>query len=112
MDNFRPPESFSFEGADVADRWKRWEKQFETYFTAFEVSKKPKKVQVAMLLHCAGAEAQEIHEQFEFAEDESDDNYKTVLQKFREYCHPRKNKVYERYRFWSRDQIQDEPIDK
>ena len=30
---------------------------------------------------------------------------------FGDYCRPRKNVVYERYRFWSRDQSRDEHVD-
>ena len=35
-----------------------------------------------------------------------------VYQKFREYCQPRKNTVYERYRFLSRDHQEEETIDQ
>ena len=112
MEHFRPPEPFSFEGTNVADRWRRWEKQFKNYFVASEISKKAKKVQVAILLHCAGPEAQEVHEQFVFGEGVATDDYEIVLGKFKDYCQPRKNTVYERYRFWSRDQSQDESVDK
>ena len=112
MDRFRAPEPFAFDGPNIAQRWMRWQKQFVTYFTACEISKKTKTVQVSILLHVAGAEAQEVHEQFQFNEDADKDDYTKVLEKFTEYCRPRKNTVYERYRFWSRDQVQDEPVDK
>ena len=35
-----------------------------------------------------------------------------MLKKFAEYCRPKKNVVFERYRFWSRSQKEDEPFDK
>ena len=112
MDQFKCPEPFSFDGTNVADRWRRWEKQFRNYFLASECGKKAKKVQVAILLHCAGPDAQEVHEQFKFAEDESADDYEVVLSKFKDYCHPRKNTVYERYGFWTSDQSQGESVDQ
>ena len=112
MDKFRGPDAFSFDGADVAQRWNRWEKAFRTYFMAAELKKKPKDVQVAILLNCAGTEAQEVHEQFEFEEEVDEKDIEKVLKKFEEYCHPRKNTVYERYRFWCRNQSGDEPVDK
>ena len=112
MDHFKPPEPFSFEGTNVSDRWRRWEKQFRNYFLASESGKKAKKVQVAILLHCAGPDAQEIHEQFVFTAEESADDYEIVLGKFKDYCHPRKNTVYERYRLWTRDQNQGESVDQ
>ena len=114
MDHLRLPEPFSFEGPNVAQRWTRWRKQFQTYFTACEYGKKSKDVQVAVLLHSAGQEAQDIHEHFQFDEETAEadrKNYTKILDKFGDYCRPRKNVVYERYRFWSRDQIQDEHVD-
>ena len=35
-----------------------------------------------------------------------------MLVKFTEYCRPRKNSVFERYRFWRRDQKEGETIDQ
>ena len=87
---FKPPDAFNFNGTDVAQRWAKWRKSFETYFTAAEVEKKPANVQIAILLHTAGAEAQEIHSQFTFSEDENKDDFKTVLDKFNSYCNPQK----------------------
>ena len=109
---FRAPEPFSFDGTDVGQRWTRWDKSFRTFFKASEYKKKPKDIQVAILLNCAGAEAQEIHEQFQFENPEEEKDIDVVLQKFEEYCHPRKNTVYERYKFWCRNQSGDEAIDK
>ena len=112
MEHFKSIDNFVFDGHDVSQRWVRWQKQFENYFAACELEKKHKETQVAILLHTAGAEAQEIHEQFTFQTDDEKKDYKVILKKFKEYCHPRKNTVYERYCFWSRDQVEGEPIDK
>ena len=106
------PDSFNFNGTDVAQRWTKWRKTFETYFTAAELSSKPAKVQIAILLHAAGEEAQEIHSQFTFADTENAEDTKTVLDKFHSYCNPRQHSVYERYRFWMKEHIESEPIDK
>ena len=96
----------------MAQRWTRWEKAFRTYFQAAEYKKKPKETQVAILLNTAGVEAQEIHEQFHFEDAEEAKDINKVVEKFREYCNPRKNTVYERYKFWCRDQIGEELVDK
>ena len=109
---FHAPEKFSFDGPDVAPRWTRWEKEFRTYFIACEIKKKPKEVQVAILLNCAGPEAQEVHEQFTFETDDERKDVDKVLEKFGEYCRPRKHVVFERYKFWCRDQQGEEPVDK
>ena len=67
MEFVKPPEPFVFEGPSAPQRWERWKKQFHTYFVAAELGGKSKEVQVARLLNAAGAEAQEVHEQFVFA---------------------------------------------
>ena len=84
MEFVKPPDAFVFDGPNTPQRWARWEKQFNTYFVAAELSTKSKEVQVARLLNAAGAD----------------------------YCRLRKNVIFERHRFWDRHQSEDEPIDK
>ena len=120
MEFFKPPSSIAFDACNLDEAWRSWEQQFRTFYTACELNKKPNAVQVAILLHTAGPEAQEVFNQFEFrpagpanvppAEDR--DNWETVLDKFRHYCKPRKNTVYERYCFWSRNQGNGELVDQ
>ena len=112
MEFVKPPEAFCFDEPNTPQRWARWEKQFGTYYVAAELDKKSKEVQVARLLNAAGPEAQEIHDLFTFANDDEKKEYKTILQKFRDYCRPKKNVVYERHKFWSRRQNEGEPFDK
>ena len=105
------PSPMKFDVPNVAEGWKKWEKSFEVYRTAREAFKKPEKVQVALLLHRAGPDAQTIFDTFQFRSGESKEKYSDVLQKFREYVEPHRNVVYERYLFWTRDQQEDEPVD-
>lgn len=83
---------------------------------AAEIAAKPKATQVAILLHTAGPEALDIHSTFTFLTDddgetEDKNDVDTILQKFRKYCQPRKNVVFERYKFWERSQKDAEAID-
>ena len=64
--------------------------RFETYFIAAELDQKSEQVQVANLVNAAGSEAQEIHDLFTFGIDEDENDYKMILEKFREYCRPKK----------------------
>jgi hypothetical protein len=93
---FRMPENFDFDGANTAQRWTKWRKQFETYHVAAELKKKEADVQVAILLHAAGSEAQEIHSQFVFENEEDKKDTQKILDLFEAYCKPRKNVVFER----------------
>ncbi len=112
MEYVKPPDAFHFEEPNAPQRWARWDKQFKTYFIAAELNTKSKEVQVARLLNAAGAEAQEIHELFEYANDDEKKEYTVILTKFADYVRPKKNIVYERHRFWSRSQKEGEPFDK
>ena len=104
----KPPDEFSFEEPNAPQRWARCEKQFETYYVAAELSAKTAEVQVARLLNAAGPEAQEVHKFFTYENDEDKKDYKKILKKFGDYCRPKKNVVYERYRFWNRGQKEGE----
>ena len=111
MDMLKPPGHMDFSASNFDEAWRHWEQQFKTYFLACEISKKDPDVQVAILLHTAGVEAQEIHSQFKFETGEDPKNWELVLNKFSSYCKPHVNTVFERYRFWCHDQSQGEPID-
>jgi hypothetical protein len=82
------------------------------YALATEIAKKAKTTQVAILLHCAGPEAQEIHSTFTFANEDDVKDTEAVLKKFTDYCEPRKNTVFERYKFWQRNQHEQETTDQ
>ena len=114
MEIFKQPPSISFTSGNLAEQWRRWEQQLRVYYTAAELVKKEAKTRVAILLHCAGPDAQDIHSNFVFSETDGDraSDYNSVLKKFKEYCEPRKNEVFERYKFWQRDQHEGETIDQ
>ena len=53
---------------------------------------------------------QEIDQTLVYANDDERKDYNAVLGKLRAYCEPRKNVVFERHRFWSSDQLENETI--
>ena len=112
MEKLRAPAAIQFGVPHLAEAWRKWKKQFRTYHTAAKLSKKDPATQVAILLNVAGPEAQEIFDTFTFGEGEDQGDLDTVLRKFEEYCNPRKNTVFERHQFWSRDQQEGETIDQ
>lgn len=79
---------------------------------ASEKQAKPDKLKVALLLNQIGNQALDIYNTFQYVEGESKDNYTDVISKFDAYCQPRKNVVYERFKFFSRSQEEGEPVDK
>jgi hypothetical protein len=101
------PKTISFSG-NVAENWKRWKQQFRNYLTATEKDSKPDKLQVCTLLHCMGEDALDIFNTFKLNEDAK---LNDVIEKFDAYCNPRTCQVFERYKFWSRDQQEGETVD-
>ena len=79
MDQLKPPSAIEFHSGNVADRWQKWKRQFEIYFDACELGEKSKPTQVAILLHAAGPEAQEIHRAFTWGDGEDKKNLKHVI---------------------------------
>ncbi|CAB4015280.1 Hypothetical predicted protein, partial [Paramuricea clavata] len=62
--------------------------------------KETEKVQCAILLHLIGDEALEIYNTFTFGEGKDRDKLNVLEKKFEDYVNPRKNTVFERYKFW------------
>ena len=102
----------NFVSNNVAENWRRFERQFRVYYAACEIASKSAPTHVGILLHTAGPEAQDVHETCTYTGDEQRNDIETVLLKFRSYCEPRKNIVFERYQFWNRNQNASEPIDQ
>ena len=112
MEILKPPMGMNFVSNNVAENWRRFERQFRCYYAACGIATKSGPTQVGILLHTAGPGAQDVHETFTYTGDEQINDIETVLLKFRTYCEPRKNIVFERYQFWDCNQNASEPIDQ
>ena len=66
---------------------------------------KPQSVQVATFLTVIGEDSREVYSTLQdWAQDGDDRRIVPVLRKFAEYCQPRKNVPFERYKFNKRMQ--------
>ncbi|KAG1651802.1 hypothetical protein GQR58_026737 [Nymphon striatum] len=99
MDKFRPPDQMNFDG-NIAENWRKWSQRFKLYLVASGAYDKPEEVQVAILLTSIGENGIEIYNNFKFDNEASKNNLKVIIEKFDDYCNPRKNTVFERYTFW------------
>ena len=100
---------------NISENFRRWEQQVQLYIKSIGYGNKPKDEQAALILHCAGEDAIEVYNTFEWPEIEASgssgslsapvvqpkDDPKEILKKFHDYCNPRKNVVYERFKFWT-----------
>ena len=97
---------------------RRWPQRFDLYLTASGKVKENEETKVAILLHLLGEEGTEIYNNFTWAPGSNDEagedknHLETVMQKFQQYCNPRKNTVMERYTFWEIKQKEGETVDQ
>ena len=100
MDKLEHPSSFSFEG-NVSQGWKLWLKYFEFYLNATEKDGKNDKVKTSVLLTCIGQKRRQIPKTFNFDNPGDEMRLAAVLEKFSEYCNPRKNITILCHRFFT-----------
>jgi transposase InsO family protein len=107
-----PPSQLDIHDSNVAEKWKRFRLAWDNYSLATELNKKGENIQVATLLTIIGEDARDVYSTLNW--DVEGDNAKIapVLQKFAEYCQPRKNVPFERYRFNRRSQEPGETYDQ
>ena len=105
MDKLEPTHPFLFK-SNVSHTWKLWLQQFRFCLTDTEKDNKDDKIKTSMLLTWIGLKGREIYETFTF--DSADDEMKLehVLNKFSEYCNPRKNVTILRHKFFTYRQLE------
>ncbi|UYV70481.1 K02A2.6-like, partial [Cordylochernes scorpioides] len=108
MDFVRPSE-LALHG-NVAENWRRFKQRLMLYLEATEKATKPDKLKVAILLNFIGEEALEVFNTFHLKEDEAE-NFDLVINKFDDFCEPKKNVIFERFKFFSATQKDGESID-
>lgn len=96
----------------AAENWKIFAHAWKNYRLALELDKKDESVQVATLLTVIGEDAREVYGTFSWDTAGDDTKHTKVLEKFSEYCEPRKNVPYERYKFNQRGQEPGESYDR
>ncbi|KAL7849546.1 hypothetical protein SRHO_G00211690 [Serrasalmus rhombeus] len=101
MEGLKPPAGLELLHGNLSENWRRFRQRFELYLEATRSAGKPAKVQASLFLHVAGEDAVEVYNTFTF--EDADDKYSLdkIVQKFEEYCNPKKNTTYERYKFFT-----------
>lgn len=94
---FRPPEPLVVDG-NVADNWKRFSQKFDVFLTASGLSGKPAEIQVAVFLNLIGDDGLELYNSFTLS-DEEKKSLESIKTKFKDYCSPQENVIFERFKF-------------
>ncbi|KAL3999170.1 nuclear receptor co-repressor 2 [Sarotherodon galilaeus] len=101
MEGLKPPAGLDLLQGNLSENWRRFRQRFELYLAATGGASKPPKVQSSLFLHVAGEEAVEVYNTFTFAENGDENKLMKIMEKFEEYCNPKKNITYERYKFFT-----------
>lgn len=107
-----PPEPLQISKGNPSQNWKRFKQKWNNYELAIGISTKDDKIRVATLLTVIGDEALDVYNAFTWDDETHKVKIDKVLEQFVKFCEPRKNTIYERYRFFSRNQESGESIDK
>ena len=94
-----PPKPLQLDDGNAAENWKTSKVVWDNYELATGVAEKPEKVRVATLRAVIGEDANRVFETFVFADDGDKTKILPVLAKSQEYCEPRKNYIYNSYKF-------------
>ena len=99
------PAPLEIHDSKAAEKWRKFLVAWENYALATELGDKPQSVQVATLLTVIGDDGREVYSTLrDWAHDGDDRRILPVLRKFADYCQPRKNVPFERYKFNKRPQ--------
>ena len=93
------------------DEWPRWIRRFERFRQASELVNKSEETQVSTLVYSLGDKAEDVLASFNLKKEELA-RYDTVKGKFESYFVKRRNTIYERARFNSRAQADNESVDE
>lgn len=106
----RKPEELRLEG-NVAENWKKFRKQLENFLLAAGLTEKPSEEKCAIALNLIGEEAFDLLELLDLEEVDRK-SFELVIEAYEKYCTPKKNIVYERFVFYTRQQKENEPFDQ
>lgn len=110
MERLQPPSALCLTG-NLSENWRRFKQQFEIYQTATGIAEKDDSIKSSKFFHVIGPECLEIYNTFTWAADGDENKLEKNMEKFADYCNPRKNLTYERHIFNTRNQQPRENID-
>ena len=110
MDKFEPPSCLRFEG-NLSENWQKWCQELELYLMATQKDAISDKIKTSKRLTCIGKQGREIYNTFQFEEGE-EMKFNVAVQKFQDYCSPRKNIAFMRHKFFTCKQSDGQSFDE
>lgn len=95
---FRPPKEMVF-ADNISEQWKAWYQQFNIFLIASGKNAEEDERKINILLNLIGPHGIKIYNNFKKSKRNTDITYDLVVQWFSEYCEPRKNVIFQRFKF-------------
>ena len=97
---------------NVSENLKKFKQKFTNHEIATGINTKESATRVATLLTVTGNDAVDVFNSLPWDSEGDDKKIDKIIEKLEEFCEPRKNISYERYKFFSRAQKSGETIDQ
>lgn len=107
--NLQPPANLEVSDKHRAENWSVFKQRWENYAILTQLSKQPEDYQVALFLYSIGTEAVKTFNTFDLT-DEDKKSLKAIIEAFDKFAIGEKNETYERYKFNSRNQQENESV--
>lgn len=109
METCRLPPVMEFSGS-LPEKWNKWETNFMLFMEASAKIEETEARKVAICLNLLGERGQEIFGTFK--KDRNKIKLTELLQLFKNYCEPKKNVIYERFKFYSCIQKKNQAVEE
>lgn len=106
-----PPGPVDINGPNSAANWEIFYQKFQLYLTATGQTSAKDEVKCALLLSLIGEDALRTFNTFKFSGESTSQSYATVVEALKNYCSPKKNTTYERFKFAQRKWEEGEKFD-
>ncbi|XP_067945271.1 uncharacterized protein [Watersipora subatra] len=107
MAKFSPPGEFDF----VPENWQEWIARWDMFYSISKLSKEDNVIQINSLLYSMGPASNSIFKSLGLSNDDAKD-YAKVVAGFTRYFAPKKYIIFERARFFRRDQLVGETVEE
>lgn len=91
---------------NLSSNWKAFEQSFTIYLLASGLNETSEERKIALLLNLIGEEALIVYNTIR--DDDKDKKLQDVLDRFKDYCNPKKNILHSRFLFYERKQKEGE----
>ena len=107
--NLQPPTNLDLSDNHRAENWKTFKQRWNNYSILTQLDRQPEEYKVALFLYSVGNETVKSFNTFDLTDAEQG-NLKAIIAAFDKFAVGEKNETYERYKFNSRDQRDNESV--